>query len=264
MYCFLWCSFNNFIQLWLILYSGDENGSGTLLDACLSLRTPRERSGEPFDCKVMIEELEEWYCGWVSILWSSLHSFNCTNLKTQASSKQSGKDTRRGSLDYSDAHWDCCVAVSRVSSRYFWEPVRYEAWPGGLWDCKSDWHENGYFPVIGADDYLTKSILGEMVQYHAGGTVSRNALSFHSFFTVIGSKRLWWIGMTVWPLSFNPAAPGRPEVPGVPQTVQVQGRTQLPYNGWAQQQGTHMQPHTHTFFPEVDWSIDLLVRNNPF
>ena len=41
---------------------------------------------------------------------------------------------------------------------------------------------------------------------------------------------------SVWPSSS--AAPGCPEVPTVPETVQIQGRPQLPHHGWTQHQGT--------------------------
>lgn len=48
------------------------------------------------------------------------------------------------------------------------------------------------------------------------------------------------IEMTRGPLFglLTPAAPGRLEVPAVPQTVQVQGWAQLPHHGRAHHQGT--------------------------
>lgn len=43
--------------------------------------------------------------------------------------------------------------------------------------------------------------------------------------------------------SYNLLAPGRPEVPTVPETVQVQGWPQLPHYGWTHNQGTqHTNP----------------------
>lgn len=48
---------------------------------------------------------------------------------------------------------------------------------------------------------------------------------------------------SIWSLS----APGCPEVPTVPETVPVQGRPQLPYNGWTHNQGT-LQHKGQVFF----------------